>query len=165
MKYPGPSGSGTCPSTLFCEQVGTVTSLFEQWNDCECTVVLYALLKRVPFSNLKFLQLSIEYNLAQNYNHEKKLITLEDNANNEEFLTKLIKTYKSSNENKEDILNDILTYLPLLKPGNEKSKLIYLSLIPIIVNDSVQNIVPLELVQQILSYLLIHPAVTNEDRR
>lgn len=207
MKYPGGN-----TSTLFCEQVGTVTSLFEQWNDCERTVVLYALLKRVPFANLKFLQLSIEYNLAQNYNSQTKLHVLENNSNNAVFLTKLINTYKSfkstdaqlmkkesaiiyetdnvaattatttalnTNTNgsqhfnehfgkydkKEDILNDILIYLPLLKPGNDDAKAVFLSLIPCAVDDSVRQIVPIELVQQILSYLLIHPAISNEDRR
>lgn len=189
MKYPGGN-----TSTMFCEQVGTVTSLFEQWNDCEQTVVLYALLKRVPYSNLKFLQLSIEYNIAQNYSSQTKLNILETNANNGAFLTKLISTYKNfkcnevqlnkdsiiyeSNstsqlflensgkyDKKEDILNDVLTYLPLLKPGNDDAKSIYLSLIPIAVDDSTRQIVPTELVQQILSYLLIHPAITNDDRR
>lgn len=221
MKYPGGN-----TSTLFCEQVGTVTSLFEQWNDCERTVVLYALLKRVPFANLKFLQLSIEYNLAQNYNSQTNLHVIENNSNNAVFLTKLINTYKnfkccktsSANESqsqtqsttifkkektnnnknkviyenindtslnnsttqpqhytdnlncfkydkKEDILNDILVYLPLLKPGNNEAKSVFLSLIPCVVEDSVRQIVPIELVQQILSYLLIHPAILNEDRR
>lgn len=190
MKYPGGN-----TSTLFCEQVGTVTSLFEQWNDCERTVVLYALLKRVPFANLKFLQLSIEYNIAQSYNSQTKLHVLETNSNNAAFLTKLINAYKNFKCNeaqlskesiiyetgqnnsqhfldsfgkydkKEDILNDILTYLPLLKPGNEDAKAVFLSLIPCAVDDSVRQIVPIELVQQILSYLLIHPAISNEDRR
>lgn len=216
MKYPGGN-----TSTLFCEQVGTVTSLFEQWNDCERTVVLYALLKRVPFANLKFLQLSIEYNLAQNFNSQTKLHVIEKNSNNAVFLTKLINTYKNFKicnnneikqqqsqpsppmllkkdktsttatiiyenineitpppnssqhfldnigkyEKKEDILNDILIYLPLLKPGNDEAKAVFLSLIPCAVEDSVRQIVPIELVQQILSYLLIHPAISNEDRR
>lgn len=196
MKYPGGN-----TSTLFCEQVGTVTSLFEQWNDCERTVVLYALLKRVPYANLKFLQLSIEYNIAQNYNSQSKLQMLENNSNNAVFLTKLINTYKNfkcnepqiqkesviyetsaangikkSNsliyldnfgkyDKKEDVLNDILTYLPLLKPGNDDAKAVFLSLIPCAVDDSVRQLIPMELVQQILSYLLIHPAISNDDRR
>jgi hypothetical protein len=208
MKYPG-VGSST---TLFCEQVSTVTSLFEQWNDCEKTVVLYALLKRVPFANLKFLQLSVEYNLAQNYNTQSKFYVLEQNANNSIFLNKLLQKYKNfkkfchdnnnksdssrlfgsnsssssggvgqttntvyldnsvcvvggKHEKKEDILNDILTYLLLLKPGNDDAKAVYMSIIPCAIDDSTRNLVPTELVQQILSYLLIHPAITNEDRR
>lgn len=231
MKYPGGGGH---QSTMFVEQVGTVTALFDQWNDCERTVVLYALLKRLPFSNLKFLQLSIEYNIAQNINsyaggsqtttstnsaanngkqqqqqqqstaanntnqygggsNFNKFHLLESNSNNGIFLTKLISVYKNFRpqdlgqppppldgtgrvpvvygignvpyETKEDILQDILTYLPLLKPGNEEAKSSYISLVPIVVADSIKQLVPTDIVQQILSYLLIHPAVTSEDRR
>lgn len=261
MKYPGGGsatttttsgvgGSTTTPghqSTVFVEQVGTVTALFDQWNDCERTVVLYALLKRLPFSNLKFLQLSIEYNIAQNINSFSAAVTaaaatqapsttttttttshssnnnngkqqqttttstnqyasatglgsnfnkfhlLESNSNNGIFLTKLISVYKNFRppdlgqpppaldgpgrvpvvygignvpyETREDVLHDILTYLPLLKPGNEEAKAAYISLVPVVVADSIKQAVPTDLVQQILSYLLIHPAVTSEDRR
>lgn len=241
MKFPGGN------PLLFCEQVSTVTSFFEQWNDCERTVVLYALLKRVPFANLKFLQLSIDYNLAQNYSTQSKLQLLESHANNANFLNQLVQRYqtsgdapatsttttttangltscsdsgfqesskekKSSNtfdlsggssassttsssstssssnsdpaktgadkhsttgessasaghESKKDILNDMLVYLPLLKPGNDDVKSVYMSLIPAAVEDACQRAVPTELVQHILSYLLIHPAVNNDDRR
>ncbi|XP_055702993.1 protein Smaug isoform X2 [Phlebotomus papatasi] len=179
MKYPGH------PSTVFCEQMGTVTTLFEQWNECERTVMLYALLKRVPFANLKFLQLSIEYNIAQNYNSQSRLQILESNSNNGVFLAKLLGAYKGGKsdaqdsviyeadayealgkrERKEDILSELLTYLPLLKPGNEDAKAVYMAIVPIAVEDAVRQLVPAELVQQILSYLLIHPAVTNDDRR
>lgn len=207
MKYPGGH-----QSTVFVEQVGTVTALFDQWNDCERTVVLYALLKRLPFPNLKFLQLSIEYNIAQNINSSfqahtggkssgnsgngsnyNKFHLLESNSNNGIFLTKLTAVYRNLRvpdmaqppppidgsgrlpvvygignvpyETREDILHDILTYLPLLKPGNEEAKAAYIALVPIVVADSIKRLVPTEMVQQILSYLLIHPAVTSEDRR
>lgn len=218
MKYPGGH-----QSTMFVEQVGTVTALFDQWNDCERTVVLYALLKRLPFPNLKFLQLSIEYNIAQNINNSfstpatpngkqaghqqpqyangssnfNKFHLLESNSNNGIFLTKLISVYKNFRmpdlgqppppldgsghhhhrvpvvygignvpyETREDILHDILTYLPLLKPGNEEAKAAYISLVPLVVSDAIKQLIPTEMVQQILSYLLIHPAVTSEDRR
>uniref|UniRef100_A0A182VJ51 Protein Smaug n=1 Tax=Anopheles merus TaxID=30066 RepID=A0A182VJ51_ANOME len=270
MKYPGGN-----PSTMFCEQVGTVTSLFEQWNDCERTVVLYALLKRVPFVNLKFLQVSIDYNLAQNYSTQAKLQQLETKANSTALLGKLVQRYyqlsghssaaaslligaggaaqlnnnnNNSNsvnnnlkaagiestpaslyellkkaspqtaevaailkespsiisattvttatvpppstttttaavtpghnqpkgdghhherqpETKEDILKDILMYLPLLAPGNDEAKSLYMSLIPAAVDDACRQLVPTEIVQQTLSYLLIHPAITNDDRR
>lgn len=246
MKFPGGN------PLLFCEQVSTVTSFFEQWNDCERTVVLYALLKRVPFANLKFLQLSIDYNLAQNYSTQSKLQLLESHANNANFLNQLVQRYQTSgdvpatasttttangltscsdsgfqenskekkssstfdlsggssassttsssstsstasdpaakttgvdnksaaesavaaataappgHESKKDILNDMLVYLPLLKPGNDDVKSVYMSLIPAAVEDACQRAVPTELVQHILSYLLIHPAVNNDDRR
>ncbi|XP_049542428.1 protein Smaug [Anopheles darlingi] len=252
MKYPGGN-----PSTMFCEQVGTVTSLFEQWNDCERTVVLYALLKRVPFVNLKFLQVSIDYNLAQNYSTQSKLQQLEAKANDTSLLRSLVQRYyqlsgghnnsaaatalliggglhlnnnnnntisvNNNNNNNlkttasesstvyellkktnslvashhtpgvnnlipnesssakvgegggeghprqpdtmEEILKDILMYLPLLAPGNDVAKSMYMSLIPGAVEDACRQLVPTEIVQQTLSYLLIHPAITNEDRR
>ncbi|XP_052859744.1 protein Smaug [Anopheles cruzii] len=251
MKYPGGN-----PSTMFCEQVSTVTSLFEQWNDCERTVVLYALLKRVPSVNLKFLQVSIDYNLAQNCPSEVKLHELEARANDTTLLRMLVQRYyqlsggghaaagssltgglqlnnnnnntnsvnnnlkaqpesaslyellkksithgpsghhhhqhhhlvsnnllsPSSNESSvssssfddheerppetmENILKDILNYLPLLTPGNDVAKSMYMSLIPGAVEDACRQLVPTEIVQQTLSYLLIHPAITNDDRR
>lgn len=188
MKHPGGN-----PSTLFCEQVSTVTLLFEKWNDCERAVVMYALLKRLSFPTLKFLQFSIETNLTQNFGSQKNLNSIETNANNPKYLQKLITTYKTfpivelsqitdkdsilyesdlylqENEKnynkKEDILHDILSMLPLLKPGNDEAKGIYLSLIPLAVEDTVRQIVAAELVQQIFSYLLIHPAISNDDRR
>lgn len=66
---------------------------------------------------------------------------------------------------KEEILHEVLNMLPLLKPGNEEAKLIYLSLIPLAVKDTLRHIVPIELVQQIFSYMLIHPAVSSDDKR
>lgn len=190
MKYPGGNtGNNTnCNNATkrFNDQFETLLSLFEQWNDCERTVALYALLKRVPYSNLKFLQLSIEDNLSPMYTPQNKLHILESNANNAIFLNKLVNKYKNFGatdtvsqtkdsfdnisygdkyEKKEDILSDILAYLPLLKPGNEDAKQVYMNLIPLAVDDSVRQIVPTELVQQIFSYLLIHPAFSHDDRR
>lgn len=191
MKYPGGNAGNTnCNNATkrFNDQFETLLSLFEQWNDCERTVALYALLKRVPYSNLKFLQLSIEDNLSPMYTPQNKLHLLESNANNAIFLNKLVNKYKNFStdtsvsqtkdtllfdsitygdkyEKKEDILSDVLAYLPLLKPGNEEAKQVYMNLIPLAVDDSVRQIVPTELVQQIFSYLLIHPAFSHDDRR
>lgn len=208
MKY-----SNGNPSTLFCEQVSTVTSLFEKWNDCERTVVMYALLKRLRYPSLKFLLYSIENNLTQNFGSSNNLTAIDINANNPGYLQNLITAYKSIHQSaldtttttttnttsnstvttdnnssilygsdlilhqqqeqendkkyirKEEILNDVLSMLPLLRPGNDDAKTIYLSLIPLAVEDTVNQIVSTELVQQIFSYLLIHPAISNEDRR
>lgn len=240
MKYPSRN-----TSTLFCEQVNTVTNLFEKWNQCERTVVMYALLKRLKYPSLKFLLNSIECTLlhhsstttnsssssttttttTNSSSNSCNAMTMADiNANDPKYLNKLFISYKTTqivvvadkdtiscgssdyllqsivvggttgstgsgstlcgfpttessnnlhhhNQNnknclrKEEILNDILCLLPLLKPGNDDAKKMYLSLIPIAVEDSVKSYVPTELVQQIFSYLLIHPAISNEDRR
>lgn len=193
----------TTGNALFCEQVNTVTNLFEKWNDCERTVVMYALLKRLRYPSLKFLQYSIDNTLTQNMGSTSNLSTvvIDMNANNPSYLQNLLNAYKtfhlgdlvdtlsssSSDKDsmpcygsdfqithcddrklyskKEDILHEVLNMLPLLKPGNEEAKMIYLSLIPLAVKDTIRQIVPTELVQQIFSYMLIHPAVSSDDRR
>ncbi|KAH8384375.1 hypothetical protein KR200_000088, partial [Drosophila serrata] len=203
---PNPS-QNQASNALFCEQVTTVTNLFEKWNDCERTVVMYALLKRLRYPSLKFLQYSIDSNLTQNLGTSQtnlSSVVIDINANNPAYLQNLLNAYKtfqpcdlldamsssSSDKDsmpcygsdfqittsaqcderklyarKEDILHEVLNMLPLLKPGNEEAKLIYLTLIPVAVKDTMQQIVPTELVQQIFSYLLIHPAITSDDRR
>lgn len=198
--------TNTTGNALFCEQVNTVTNLFEKWNDCERTVVMYALLKRLRYPSLKFLQYSIDNTLTQNMGSTSNLSTVvvDMNANNPSYLQNLLNAYKtfhlgdlvdtlssssaSSDKDsmpcygsdfqithcderrklygkKEDILHEVLNMLPLLKPGNEEAKIIYISLIPLAVKDTIRQIVPTELVQQIFSYMLIHPAVSSDDRR
>ncbi|XP_011183774.1 protein Smaug isoform X1 [Zeugodacus cucurbitae] len=187
----------------FGEQVTTVTSFFESWNNCERTVVMYALLKRLRYPNLKFLQYSIDHALTQSLGSETNLssVLFDMNANNPSYLKKLLNAYKTLHlndavdaltsgsldkdtipcygsdfqitncderklyEKKKEILVEVLNMLPLLKPGNDDAKLIYLALIPSTVRDTMHQRVPTELVQQIFSYMLIHPAISNEDRR
>ncbi|TMW40566.1 hypothetical protein DOY81_014356 [Sarcophaga bullata] len=190
----GNTTTNTTGNALFCEQVNTVTNFFEKWNDCERTVVMYALVKRLRYSSLKFLQYSIDNTLTQNMDSTSNLSTVvvDMNANNPSYLQNLLNAYKtfhlsdlvdtlsssSSDKDsmpcygsdfqitncderklyskKEDILHEVL---------NMKAKLIYLSLIPLAVKDTMRQIVPIELVQQIFSYMLIHPAVSTEDRK
>lgn len=219
-------------STLFSEQVGHVIDLFQDWNDCERSVSLFAVLKRIPFSCTKFLQSVIDANLTQAYGceHSKQL---EHNANSAAFVRALHESYRSlescgsgggggssttsssgssrssKNSNKdslfgesddgllmggayrrrgsssetarashakattaaagydkkEDILGEILTLLPILTPGNDEAKTAYLDLIPATVEDAVRGTVNTSLVQQIFSYVLIHPAFNAADRR
>ncbi|XP_055380872.1 protein Smaug [Condylostylus longicornis] len=172
--------------SLFCEEVGTATMLFEKWNDCERTVVIYAFLKRLRYPNLKFLQYSIESVLAHITTVE--LQAFEFNSNSSEYLQQLIFAYNDNDEansyesnnaiglqnekrftslhnKKESILKEILEMLPLLRPGNNETKSMYLSLIPLAVKDTVKQTVSAELTQQIISYLLIHPAIFNDDRK
>lgn len=207
---PQATATTTTTNALFSEQVTTVTNLFEKWNDCERTVVMYALLKRLPYANLKFLQYSIDSNLTQSLGTcqtNLSSVVIDINANNPAYLQNLLSTYKTSqpsdlsegmsssssdkdsmpcygsdfqltsssgNTNpthptsdarKEDILHEVLNMLPLLKPGNEEAKTSYMMLIPLAVKDTVQQQVPTELVQQIFSYMLIHPAIGSDDRR
>lgn len=185
-------------SALFCEQVQQLTSMYDSWNDCEKTVVIYALFKRLPFANLKFLIHSIDHYLRQSFNTPQRLSHFEDAANAITFLNKLTHKYNSlvtvntSNDkidevpeqelgtqekknledelvskyaSKEEIVSDMLMYLPLLRPNNDEGKNVYLQFVPVIIEDSIKHNLPIELVQQILSYLLIHPSIKCEDRK
>lgn len=195
MKY---SSHNASDNVLFCEQVQQVTSIFEQWNDCERTVLISALLKRLPFANLKFLMHSIEHYMKQSAPTQQRLSLMEEAANASTFLTKLTNKYATfvsftsstdtidtvssdheqaesakSLENdlvmkytcKEEIVQDLLMYLPLLRPNNDDGKKVYIQFLPVLVEDVIKANLPVELVQQMLSYLLIHPVVKAEDRK
>jgi len=139
---------------------------------------MYALLKRLRYPSLKFLQYSIDSNLTQNLGTSQtnlSSVVIDINANNPVYLQNLLNAYKtfqpcdlldamsssSSDKDsmpcygsdfqittsaqcderklyarKEDILHEVLNMLPLLKPGNEEAKLIYLTLIPVAVKDT-----------------------------
>lgn len=194
MKY----STNSSDAALFCEQVHQLTTMYEQWNDCERTVVIYALFKRLPFANLKFLVHSVEHHLKQSFNTPHRLSHFEDAANSISFLNKLIHKYNalititSSNDkidrsidlevgsgegknleddlvskyaSKEEIIIDLLMYLPLLRPNNDEGKKAYMKFVPVLIEDSIKHNLPIELVQQILSYLLIHPAIKSDDRK
>lgn len=178
--------------SLFCEQVQQLTSLYDQWNDCERTVVIYALFKRLPFANLKFLMHTIESYLKQSFNMTSRLTTVEEAANATSFLSKLIYKYNTApvsvaldvNDleiavaevnveddlvnkyaSKEEIAVDLLMYLLLLRPNNDECKNAYMQFVPVLIEDCIRHNLPIELVQQILSYLLIHPTIKIEDRK
>lgn len=187
-------------NTLFCEQVQQLTNMYEQWNDCERTVVIYALFKRLPFANLKFLVHSIDHYLKQSFSTPHRLSHFEDAANAISFLNKLIQRYNtlititstnntdkaetgsdlefgnaegknleddlvSKYASKEEIIIDLLMYLPLLRPNNDEGKKAYMQFVPVLIEDSIKHNLPIELVQQILSYLLIHPTIKSDDRK
>ena len=52
----------------------------------------------------------------------------------------------------------------MLKPGNTVAKMEYLKLIPKILGHSIENSCHIEESRQLLSYSLIHPAITSEER-
>lgn len=59
----------------------------------------------------------------------------------------------------------IMSHLPLLNPNNDDAKREYVSLVSKILSHSIKNSVDVDESRQILSYLLIHPALTSEDRK
>ncbi|XP_043524810.1 protein Smaug homolog 1 [Frieseomelitta varia] len=143
------------PGALFCEQVGELTRVFSQWNECEQTVVLYALLRRIPAVQARFLAQAVQHSLHS----VSELDSQELNANNPSFINSLL------SESTEVAINQLLTHLPLLKPGNIECKQCYLVAIPELVSHCVTTGQYTEQTQQLLSYCLIHPAITSQDRR
>lgn len=67
-------------------------------------------------------------------------------------------------EPKEKVIQELLIHLPLLHSGNTNAKNEYLNLIPKILSHSIENSVFIEESRQLLSYSLIHPAITSEER-
>ncbi|XP_014208090.1 protein Smaug homolog 1 [Copidosoma floridanum] len=143
------------PQTLFCEQVGELTRVFSQWNECEQTVVLYALLRRIPAVQARFLAQAVQHSLHS----VTELDSQERNANNPAYINSLL------SETTEVAINQLLTHLPLLRPGNVECKQSYLMVIPELINHCVSTGQYTEQTQQLLSYTLIHPAITSQDRR
>ncbi|TWW67673.1 Protein Smaug -like protein 1 [Takifugu flavidus] len=67
-------------------------------------------------------------------------------------------------ESKERVISLVLTHLPLLKPGNVEAKSEYMRLLPRILAHTIEHGRHLEESRQLLSYALIHPATSLEDR-
>uniref|UniRef100_A0A8C4SNF3 Protein Smaug homolog 1 n=1 Tax=Erpetoichthys calabaricus TaxID=27687 RepID=A0A8C4SNF3_ERPCA len=139
---------------MFRDQVGVLASWFKGWNECEQTVTLLSLLKRVSRTQARFLQLCLEHSLADC----AELLLLESEANN----PALISQWKV--EPKDRAIALILAHLPLLKPGNEDAKSEYMRLLPKILAHSIDHGCHLDESRQLLSYALIHPATSLEDR-
>ncbi|XP_031179361.1 protein Smaug homolog 1 isoform X5 [Sander lucioperca] len=139
---------------MFRDQVGVLASWFKGWNECEQTVALLSLLKRVSRTQARFLQLCLEHSLAEC----TELQVLEGEANNPAVISQW------QGESKERVISLVLTHLPLLKPGNVEAKGEYMRLLPRILAHTIEHGRHLEESRQLLSYALIHPATSLEDR-
>ncbi|CAI5644646.1 unnamed protein product [Oreochromis niloticus] len=139
---------------MFRDQVGVLASWFKGWNECEQTVALLSLLKRVSPTQARFLQLCLEHSLAEC----TELQVLEGEANNPGIISQW------QSEPKERVISLVLTHLPLLKPGNVEAKGEYMRLLPRILAHTIEHGHHLEESRQLLSYALIHPATSPEDR-
>lgn len=62
-------------------------------------------------------------------------------------------------------VSPLLNHLLLLRPGNADAKACYLSLIPRVLGAAVETGINIEAARQLLSYSLIHPAISTDDRR
>nr|XP_056706891.1 protein Smaug homolog 1 isoform X2 [Euleptes europaea] len=139
---------------MFRDQVGVLAGWFKGWNECEQTVALLSLLKRVSRSQARFLQLCLEHSLADC----AELHVLESEANNPGIINQW------QQESKAKVISLLLTHLPLLKPGNIEAKVEYMKLLPKILAHSIEHNQHIEESRQLLSYALIHPATSLEDR-
>ncbi|CAH1262380.1 SAMD4B [Branchiostoma lanceolatum] len=141
-------------SYMFRDQIQILSGWFKGWNESEQTVALLSLLKRVSGVQAKFLVLCLEQSFADS----SDIQVLQEQANNPVYLSCL------SNEPKESVVSQLLSRLPLLKPGNADAKAEYMKLLPKILADSIEHGRHLEESRQLLSYSLIHPAISNEER-
>ena len=67
-------------------------------------------------------------------------------------------------ESKEKVVSLLLSHLPLLQPGNTEAKSEYMRLLQKVMAYSIESYAFIEESRQLLSYALIHPATTLEDR-
>lgn len=66
-------------------------------------------------------------------------------------------------ESKEFAVSQLLKCLPLLKVGNTKAKAEYLTIMPMVMAHSIENNCHIEECRQLLSYSLIHPAISRDE--
>lgn len=74
---------------MFRDQVGVLAGWFKGWNECEQTVALLSLLKRVSRTQARFLQLCLEHSLADC----TELHILEGEANNPGECWRLLRAF------------------------------------------------------------------------
>ncbi|XP_068766002.1 protein Smaug homolog 2 isoform X1 [Struthio camelus] len=139
---------------MFRDQVGILAGWFKGWNECEQTVALLSLLKRVTRTQARFLQLCLEHSLADC----AEIHVLEAEANSAAVISQW------PQEPKEKAISLLLSHLPLLQPGNAEAKAEYMKLLQKVLAYSIESNQFVEESRQLLSYALIHPATTLDDR-
>jgi hypothetical protein len=139
---------------MFRDQVNTITGCFKSWNECEQTVALYSLLKKISPTQAKFLLQVLQQSLTD----VTEVQLLERDANSPAFINSLC------NESKENAVSQLLAHLPLLRPGNMEAKAEYLKIIPKVLAHSIDYGIHIEESRQLLSYSLIHPAINSDER-
>lgn len=142
----------------FCEQLNEIRLKFHKWDSCERTVGLYYLMVGLPFANARFLQHALEQCITSVNTPEAQI--LERNANDSMFITSFL------SESPQVALSLLLTHLPLLKPSNKDTAKCYLKTIKQVLTEFITP--PRKIYNEcveIMSYVYIHPAFTNEDKK
>ncbi|XP_062872659.1 protein Smaug homolog 2 [Trichomycterus rosablanca] len=139
---------------MFRDQVGILTDWFKGWNECEQTVALLSLLKRVSRTQARFLHICLEHWLADC----TEIHLLEAEANNAAIVSQW------QQEPKEKAVSLLLSHLPLLQPRNSEAKCEYMKLLQQVLSHTIESSLFVEESRQLLSYALIHPATTLDDR-
>ncbi|KAL7980694.1 hypothetical protein Chor_001848 [Crotalus horridus] len=139
---------------MFRDQVGILAGWFKGWNECEQTVALLSLLKRISRTQACFLQLCLEHSLADC----TEIHVLESEANSAALINQW------HQEPKDKVVSLLLSHLPLLQPGNADAKSEYMKLLQKVLAYSIESNLFIEESRQLLSYALIHPATTLDDR-
>ncbi|KAM8953404.1 protein Smaug homolog 2 isoform 2-T2 [Pelodytes ibericus] len=138
----------------FRDQVSTLSDWFKGWNECEQTVALLSLLKRISKTQARFLQLCLEHSLSDC----TEIHLLETEANSAAVISQW------HQESKEMVVSLLLSHLPLLQPRNTEAKCEYMKLLQKVLAYSTESNLYIEESRQLLSYALIHPATTLDDR-
>ncbi|XP_074416344.1 LOW QUALITY PROTEIN: protein Smaug homolog 2 [Sinocyclocheilus rhinocerous] len=139
---------------MFRDQVGILTDWFKGWNECEQTVALLSLLKRVSRTQARFLHICLDHWLADC----TEIHILEAEANNAAIVSQW------QQEPKEKAVSLLLSHLPLLQPRNSEAKCEYMKLLQKVLSHTIESSLFVEESRQLLSYALIHPATTLDDR-
>ncbi|XP_077398172.1 protein Smaug homolog 2 [Festucalex cinctus] len=139
---------------MFRDQVGILTDWFKGWNECEQTVALLSLLKRVSRTQARFLHICLEHWLADC----TEIHILEAEANNAAIVNQW------HQEPKEKVVSLLLSHLPLLQPRNSEAKCEFMKLLQKVLSHTIESSLFVEESRQLLSYALIHPATTLDDR-
>ncbi|XP_028856119.1 protein Smaug homolog 2 isoform X1 [Denticeps clupeoides] len=139
---------------MFRDQVGVLTDWFKAWNECEQTVALLSLLKRASRTQARFLHICLEHWLSDC----TEIHILEAEANNAAVVSQW------QQEPKEKVVSLLLSHLPLLQPRNSEAKCEYMKLLQGVLSHTIDSSLFVEESRQLLSYALIHPATTLDDR-
>ncbi|MEQ2244028.1 Protein Smaug 2 [Ilyodon furcidens] len=110
--------------------------------------------QRVSRTQARFLHICLEHWLADC----TEIHILEAEANNAATVSQW------HQEPKEKVVSLLLSHLPLLQPRNCEAKCEYMKLLQKVLTHTIESSLFVEESRQLLSYALIHPATTLEDR-